>query len=683
MHFARLKCRPSPTYRSMHTFGQSTFSETRYVMNLQLPGFLRGFVRAALTLAFTACCAGILNAQAPVDYDDVVVIVNENSEVSKEIAAYFAEKRSIPERNILRIDVPERETITDEEFQNLRAQVEAYLAQNDSSRRINYLVLTKGVPIRINRSFEGETAQTTTRASVDNELTLLAGTFSNLIGNQGWASHPYVEVVAHFNRSILPIFLVTRLDAYTREDVFRMIDNGGPNTLVNKDSALFVLDRDPTPIDPAFDQSLTLAAQVLRNRGWRVNLDSDTTYVTGERNVLGYASWGSNDNYSGHFTQHAIPHNTWSPGALAETFVSTSGRSLQPGTSYGQSLIADWLAEGVVGAKGYVFEPFTVALALPHVLFDRYTDETQDTAFNLAESFYMASRTLSWMDLVLGDPKTSIITSMPALPNPVLPPTTGVCVNEELTLRPSNIARGAHNWFAGDTAEIAAAGLPYDDKHPMWIGEGRTLRVPTLIPGTKTYTYVNTNVAGDGFAQVVVRIGRPVQPEFGISADTVNVNEAVTFTDETEGEGARRWLFGDGETAEDTTEVLTHTYRSVGIYTITLLVNNNGCLRSAVKTIIVRSTTGGVENEVPQPALAPTLLPNPTEGATVVSLETGRPGNVVLRIYDPNGRLLGEERSYSTGSFRKKLSLEEYPSGVYLIEVTAGDRKGTATVIRQ
>jgi hypothetical protein len=46
------------------------------------------------------------------------------------------------------------------------------------------------------------------------------------------------------------------------------------------------------------------------------------------------------------------------------------------------------------------------------VLFDRYTSGN-----NLAESYYMGSRYLSWMDVIIGDPKTSI--DGPSSPLPV------------------------------------------------------------------------------------------------------------------------------------------------------------------------------------------------------------------------------------------------------------------------
>jgi hypothetical protein len=73
-------------------------------------------------------------------------------------------------------------------------------------------------------------------------------------------------------------------------------------------------------------------------------------------------------------------------------------------------LIADLIAEGISGVKGYVYEPYSNAMARPHVLFDRYISH-----YNLAESYFMASYLISWMDVVIGDPKTSITfsTSLP------------------------------------------------------------------------------------------------------------------------------------------------------------------------------------------------------------------------------------------------------------------------------
>ena len=75
------------------------------------------------------------------------------------------------------------------------------------------------------------------------------------------------------------------------------------------------------------------------------------------------------------------PHMEWVNGSIADTAVSTGGRSFNWGTSYGQSLIADLLEDGVSGAKGYVYEPYLTAVGLPSTFLPVYA-----SGYNLAES---------------------------------------------------------------------------------------------------------------------------------------------------------------------------------------------------------------------------------------------------------------------------------------------------------
>ena len=113
---------------------------------------------------------------------------------------------------------------------------------------------------------------------------------------------------------------------------------------------------------------------------------------------MGYYSWGSNDKS---YSQESYNELRFVPGSIAETaqstsaFTLTSKRTLQGKRPY----ITDLVAQGVTGVKGYVYEPYTVALAHADILFDRYTH-----GYNLAESFYAASTYVHWRDIVLGDP---------------------------------------------------------------------------------------------------------------------------------------------------------------------------------------------------------------------------------------------------------------------------------------
>ncbi len=346
-------------------------------------------------------------AAGQVSYNDVAVIVNTNSAASQTIGNYFKLRRNIPAANMIYVQADTVEEIDSTQFNQLRAQIENHLVANNLQNSINYLVTTKGVPLKVNR---GSTYSTTSpSSSVESELMLILGSYSSYIGGAGPQMNPYFYQTTSFSRAAYGIYLVTRLDAYTVQDVIALIDRSGPNVLVDP-AAPFLFDQDPAWTSP-LNTYMARARNTLVNKGKVVTLDSTSVYLTNRQNLLGYMSWGSNDHYQHLYTQYAIPYNTYAPGAIAETYVSTSGRSFENPPHYGQSLIVDLLAEGVSGAKGYVYEPFSNAMAHAYILYDRYT-----SGYNLAESYFMASLLVSWMDVVVGDPKTSITFAQGPLP---------------------------------------------------------------------------------------------------------------------------------------------------------------------------------------------------------------------------------------------------------------------------
>lgn len=481
-----------------------------------------------------------------VNYSDVMVIRNLNSQTSMDIADYFATQRNIPWERICNVTITESEVIDRPTFGNLRSQVENFMISNGLVDKINVIVTTKGVPLKVSDSpWEYS-------ASVDSELALINDVFSGSIGNFRWLANPYFNSSQPFSHAQYHFYIVTRLTAFTKEEAIALIDKA---TLAIGRRGIFLLDTDPRKgggykigndwmIDADF---------ILRQKGFDVMLDQTNEFLTNHSDIAGYTSWGSNDgswyvpenknagfeddidlngvpddwtyedssgtailsrnstdvrtgswsvqitrtsadanlaavtqnvtvapdrryhirgyaNLSGVSPDHGAflqirvlnetgspvtvlngsartgttanyvslgqvileprnetriqisavlsesrgtvvfddvrlvdikPHNEWIPGALAETYVSTGGRSFIYGTSYGQSLVADLLRDGVTGLKGYVYEPYLGAVAHPNILFKAYTE-----GYTLAESFSMASEIgLSWMDAIVGDPK--------------------------------------------------------------------------------------------------------------------------------------------------------------------------------------------------------------------------------------------------------------------------------------
>ena len=591
-----------------------------------------------------------LRGQAPVDYRDVGLVINDNDSNSVAIGEYFAQKRGLPARNIIHVRIPATETINDSVFTLLRAQIEQYLTGTRLVDSLNYLVLTKGLPHRVDRGGTGGDLNSKS-ASVDAELMLILGQWSTHIGQatlivppSSVRVHPYFRQNEHYaRRKTIPnnstsydMFLVTRLTGLTRADVFALIDRSGPFTMVNRDSAQFVLDMDPVPIDATYNNNLPAAAQILQSRGWRVLLNRDSIYVTQQRSVLGYTSWGSNDHFDHHYAQFARPANTWLPGSVAETYVSTSARNFTPGQTAGQSRIADLIAEGCTGASGYVFEPFSVALTWVNTLFDRYT-----SGYNLAESFYMANPTMSWMAVVVGDPKTSIIAARPPVPAPMIEAPTAVCAGDA----PTFIARGALDgtmlWFAGDSNAVKAAGLPPDERHPLWIGRDSLISRVMPVPGSHTISFLNENFVGRGWAQHTVTVAEKLAAGFTTDHDTLYLDEGgrVLCTDTTRGAVTRSWNFGDG-TPLSTGATVTHTFDRIGVFTVTLETSNGPCTGRATHVVRVMTGRTGLEHHGAL-AAAPRILgctPHPVDGRATITVALPRAGVADLRIFDALGR---------------------------------------------
>lgn len=343
----------------------------------------------------------------PESYDDVILIINERSTASQEIGSYFATRRGIPDRRICRINVDSAEVMDSATFVPLQWQIQEWMRNRNLVDSINYIVTTKGCPLRIRTSMSDGSGGIGGTASFEDLLVLINGADSVriLVPRSGFFLNRYYGSTARFKRNplSLPMYLVTRLDAYTVDQVKSYILRAETPAVLG--DGLWVLDVAPDRDNPSYragNDWLRNAAAILRAKGLNVVLDTTTTYLHGQQNVIGYGSWGSNDGNSGG-GQGAIPGNTWLNGSIAETIVSTGGRSFRPGTGYGQSLIADWIAEGVCGAKGYTDEPYLTSIAHFDIVFDRYT-----SGWNLAESFFAGSQLSAWRQVVLGDPKMKL-----------------------------------------------------------------------------------------------------------------------------------------------------------------------------------------------------------------------------------------------------------------------------------
>ena len=374
------------------------------------------FMPARCLFAFAVCLT--VSILRPVGADaqtgaNVLVVANEALPASIEIAEYYVQRRQVPATQLLKIRTSVADQISRLEFETtIQAPIVAWLARTGSQDRILYVVLTKGVPLRIAGQGGG---RMTAIASVDSELTLLYRRMTDqAVSPNGNVANPYFlgeaqpSTARRFSHVAQDIFLVTRLDGFTTADVKALIDRG----LAPATAGKVILDQ-RAGVNDKPNEWLAAAAKKLEAQGIgeRVVLEQSSRVVEGQKDVLGYYAWGSNDPS---LTSRA-PSIGFAPGALASLYVSTDARTFteppaewKPGPweskqSYHagspQSLTGDLIRAGVTGVAGYVNEPYLDTSIRPDILFPAYF-----AGFNLAEAFYLALPALSWQSVIVGDP---------------------------------------------------------------------------------------------------------------------------------------------------------------------------------------------------------------------------------------------------------------------------------------
>lgn len=324
----------------------------------------------------------------PAEGRRVLVIENAADPDSVALGAYYACRRGVPRENVLAVRTATDPNISQAEFdRDIQAPVVAALARTKNP--IDFLLLVRGMPLKIREGFY----------SVDSVLMSRGLPVQKLpVGRDRLdiAANPYFGKAEPFTHARFGFYLACRLDGYTVADARGLVDH---SLAARPNRGSFLLDEAENRKAESYgalQATLPRAAALLRAKGLGVVLDEGKEFAGSAKPLAGYASWGSND---GAFNADVYHSLRFLPGAVAETFVSTSGRYFRHVADHGQSLVADLVAQGITGVKGYVSEPFTIALAKADLLFDRYT-----SGRNLAESFYAASPATHWKDVVIGDP---------------------------------------------------------------------------------------------------------------------------------------------------------------------------------------------------------------------------------------------------------------------------------------
>ncbi len=389
------------------------------------------------------CCWAALGASVlhAVEPTSTLVLYNVNDPESVAISNYYMQAR--PGVRSFGLDLPGLgEQITGQTYlDEIRTPLLSELASQSWGSQIDTFVTTKGLPLRIDVGTSG-TTNWGQFSSLESELARIDSIDSiAAMGDQSFSAaivdipgvlpaNPYYlgPEVDLFTGLPLPydgpegfdrsdpinenIRLTSRLDGYTLQDVTGMIDRAQQAFVVPFGQTVVV---DDHPNAPASSEAAMadLALSILPSHNQLTDYDAtNSPIVTSSSPVLGYVSHGIHgglpagvpgsldqtgyivDTLNFEYANGAVFHTYESFNAFSFDLTSTS-----PATSQGQ--VAQWIAAGGTAGLGHVQEPTASKWTVTNedIFFDMLL-----SGYTLAEAAWAATRQLSFVNTVVGDP---------------------------------------------------------------------------------------------------------------------------------------------------------------------------------------------------------------------------------------------------------------------------------------
>jgi PKD repeat protein len=190
--------------------------------------------------------------------------------------------------------------------------------------------------------------------------------------------------------------------------------------------------------------------------------------------------------------------------------------------------------------------------------------------------------------------------------------------------------------------------------------------------GSKTVSLtINGNVTEIKENMISVAIA----PAAGFSYQENNLT--IEFTNNSVNAITYLWSFGDGNTS--VLENPSHTYPAQGTYTVSLTAINPQCEDVVTSELMVGTTGNAVTHDV----LPIEISPNPSNGLFVVR-SADFLGRVNCKIFNLSGILLEQTFiDFSDYHIENQISLQEYPAGIYIIDLHDGNTGKVTKVIKK
>ncbi len=195
---------------------------------------------------------------------------------------------------------------------------------------------------------------------------------------------------------------------------------------------------------------------------------------------------------------------------------------------------------------------------------------------------------------------------------------------------------------------------------------------------TTTGNY-SVTVSTNGCTGTSVNIPVVVNPSpLAVGSATTDVNGLVQFTNNSTNFFATQWNFGDGTAFSNSTNP-SHLYTENGVYQVSLTVYND-CGSNTV-TFNVEVLQTGIKALNNDQSLS--IAPNPTKDQILVDFNDASTKSLNINMVNLAGQVIySESINNFNGKFKQNISLGNFASGVYFIQMVTDSKVITRKVIK-
>ncbi len=221
------------------------------------------------------------------------------------------------------------------------------------------------------------------------------------------------------------------------------------------------------------------------------------------------------------------------------------------------------------------------------------------------------------------------------------------------------------------------------DNQAMSYCDTSSLDVTYFIEGTTVESCTSEKATTYGTTRSnreTAKASTAIEVDFSSSMTLIVEGESIEFWDESDGViDSWAWTFEGGEPAISADSNPTVTYMTTGVYSAKLIAYTATNLDSMTKEAYVFVNPNGIGES----ALAQVqIYPNPSTGTFNVSLKRNRNEGLKADVYTMFGELVKETQVNAVAT-EFTVDLNEYPSGVYSLNIISGSGSYNFRIIKE